>query len=310
MSSDVDGPVFDFHARLAPVPGALERLLDVHDRCGIGAAAVSAGGSIDLLRLSRQLVHGGHVTTDPDNDAVLRACAGSSGRLLPFYFANPHRDPEHYRQRAARFVGLELSPAVHGVRLDDPRTTALTSVAEAAGQPVYVVCLARPGCGVTDLVALAERFPRVTFVLGHSGIGNIDYYGVDLIAPAANIHLETSGGYTSVVRAAIDRLGPHRVLFGSEHPLQHPDAELAKFRALDLPAADWRQIAWDNAHRLLKGNGDDPHHHAPTDAGGLVEPRGTGAASGGPAGRPAGTGGSVAVLRGPVRGDGRSPGQG
>lgn len=273
-------PVFDFHARLAPVPGALERLLDVHDRCGITGAAVSAGGCIDLSRLSEQLVHGGHVTTDPDNDAVLRACAGSSGRLLPFYFANPHRDPGDYRRRAERFVGMEISPAVHGVPLNDPRTRALTAVAESAGHPVYVVCLARPGCGVADLVGLAERFPRITFVLGHSGVGNIDYYAVDLIAPVANIHLETSGGYTSVVRAAVDRLGPDRVLFGSEHPLQHPDVELAKFRALCLPAADWRRIAWDNAHRLLKGNGDDPDRHAPPDARGLVEPRRAGAAPG------------------------------
>lgn len=273
MSSDLAGPVFDFHARLAPVPGALERLLDVHDRCGITAAAVSAGGCIDLSRLSRQLVHGGHVTTDPDNDAVLRACAGSAGRLLPFYFANPHRDPAYYRQRAAEFAGMEISPAVHGVPLDDPRTTTLTAVAEAAGHPVYVVCLARPGCEVADLVALAGRFPAVTFVLGHSGIGNIDYYAVDLVAPVANIHLETSGGYTSVVRAAVDRLGSGRVLFGSEHPLQHPDVELAKFRALELSTEDWRRIAWDNAHRLLKGDGDDPDHHTPPDARGLVDAR-------------------------------------
>jgi predicted TIM-barrel fold metal-dependent hydrolase len=287
----VAGPVFDFHARLVPRPGALEQLLDVHDRCGIGAGAVSAGGCIDLSRLSRQLVHGGHVTTDPDNDAVLHACATSSRRLLPFYFANPHRDPENYRQRAAQFVGVEISPAVHGIPLDDPRTRALIAVAEAADHPVYVVCLSRPGCEVADLVALADRFPRVTFVLGHSGIGNIDYYAVELVAPVPNIHFETSGGYTSVVRAAVDQLGPDRVLFGSEHPLQHPDVELAKFRALSLSAADWRRIAWENAHRLLKGNGNDPDHQSPPEARGLVDSRRAGPASGRPADRPAGAGG-------------------
>jgi predicted TIM-barrel fold metal-dependent hydrolase len=41
------------------------------------------------------------------------------------------------------------------------------------------------------------------------------------------------------------------VLFGSEYPLQHPSVELAKFQALGVPPDQWRQIAWDNAHRLL-----------------------------------------------------------
>lgn len=244
-------PVLDFHVRLAPRPGARERLLSTMDDCGLDRAVVCAGGTIDLDRLSRQLIEGGHVETDADNDAVLKVCAGAGGRLVPFFFANPHRPPEVYRARAAEFRGLEVSPAVHGVGLTDPRVAALVGVAAEAGHPVYVVCLDRPGAGVADLVGLARRFPEVTFVLGHSGIGNIDFYALALIRDEPTILLETSGGYTCVAEAAVHRLGAGRVLFGSEYPLQHPDVELAKFRALRLPPEQWRQIAWDNAHRLL-----------------------------------------------------------
>jgi predicted TIM-barrel fold metal-dependent hydrolase len=88
-------------------------------------------------------------------------------------------------------------------------------------------------------------------VLGHSGIGNLDFYAIDLIRPEPTIVLETSGGYTCVAEAALSRLGPGRVVFGSEYPLQHPAVELAKFQALRLPPEQWRQVAWDNAHRLL-----------------------------------------------------------
>ena len=248
-------PIFDFHARLAPRPGSADRLLATLDTCRIDRAAVAAGGTIDLGRLSRQLVEGGHVDTDPDNDAVLAACAGSAGRLLPFYFANPRRGGQPYRERAAEFVGLEISPAVHGVQLADRRVAELVAVAGAAGHPVYIVCLSRPGSGVADLAALAERFAEVTFVLGHSGVGNIDFYAVDLVAPRPNVLVETSGGYTSVLRAALDRLGPDRVLFGSEYPLQHPSVELAKFAALDLPADQWRRVGWENAIHVLERTG-------------------------------------------------------
>jgi predicted TIM-barrel fold metal-dependent hydrolase len=245
-------PVFDFHTRLSARQGDLDRLLTTLDSCRIDRAAVSAGGTIDLGRLSRQLVEGGYVDTDPDNDAVLRACAASGGRLVPFFFANPRRGAEHYRERAGEFRGLEVSPAVHGVELTDRRTAELVSVAGDFEHPVYVVCLGRPGSGVADLAGLADLFADVTFVLGHSGVGNIDFYGVELVASRPNIVLETSGGYTSVLRAALDRLTPSRVLFGTEFPLQHPSVELAKFAALNLPADQWRQVAWDNAIRLLE----------------------------------------------------------
>ncbi|MET0491975.1 MAG: amidohydrolase family protein [Actinoplanes sp.] len=244
-------PVFDFHARLAPVPGAVERLLATLDASGIERAALCAGGTIDLHQLSRQLVQGGHVTTDPDNDAVLTACRGSGGRLVPFYFANPHRPAQEYEKRAADFHGLEVSPAVHGVPIADPRTSDLVEVAAAVGHPVYIVCLIREGSGVRDLAALASRFPGTTFVLGHSGTGNIDFDAIDVIAPVPNIMVETSGGYSSVLAEALRRLGAERLLFGSEFPLQHPDVELAKFRAVGLTPQQWARIAWHNAHRVL-----------------------------------------------------------
>jgi uncharacterized protein len=244
-------PVLDFHVRLAPRPQARDRLLSTLDECGLDRAVVCAGGTIDLERLSRQLIEGGHIEADADNDAVLAACVDTGGRLVPFFFANPHRPPGTYRERAAEFRGLEVSPAVHGVALTDSRVTALFDVAAEFGHPVYVVCWTRPGATVADLVAVARRYPRVSFVVGHGGIGNIDLYALTLIEDEPNIALETSGGYTCVAEAALRRLGAERVVFGSEYPLQHPAVELAKFQALRTPPEQWRQIAWENAHRLL-----------------------------------------------------------
>ncbi|MFG2877637.1 amidohydrolase family protein [Streptomyces sp. NPDC048337] len=244
-------PVLDFHVRLAPVPQAPGRLLATMDECGIGRAVVCAGGTMPLAQLSRFLVEGGNIESDADNDAVLRACAASDGRLIPFFFANPHRDPEHYRRAAADFRGMEISPAVHGIGLDDPRTAGLVDVAREVGHSVYTVCLERSGSRVADLVSLATRYPEVTFVLGHAGIGNIDLYAVELIAPLRNVLLETSGGYTIVARTAVDQLGADRLLFGSEAPLQHPEVELTKLRRLGLDDDAWQKIAWRNACRLL-----------------------------------------------------------
>ncbi|MCY9786957.1 amidohydrolase family protein [Nocardiopsis sp. EMB25] len=253
----MDTRVFDAHAHLAPGAEATDRLLTTMDGCGIDRAVVVAGGTIDPLRLSRQIIEGGGSTEDVDNDAVLAGCERSGGRLVPFFFANPHSGPDAYREAGAGFRGLKLAPGVHGVRISDPRTHALVGVAKDLGHPVYLHCLARAGFGVTDLVDLAAREPDVTFVLGHAGVGDMDLYGIESIRPRPNILFETSGGYSAVVAAALRRLGPERVLFGSEYPLQHPEVELVKYRLLGLEEPAWRRVTWTNA-RLLVGEEPAP----------------------------------------------------
>lgn len=245
--------IFDAHAHLAPGEGAADRLLEVMDSCGIDRAVVVAGGVVDPDLLSRQIIEGGALDRDADNDGVWAACEPTGGRLIPYFFANPHRAGADYRGDGRRFHGLKLAPSVHGVPLTDPRHAELAAIAEEYGHGVYLHCVQRPGFGVADLVTLARGFPRVTFVLGHAGVGDMDLYGIDLITPAPNILFETSGGYSAVVRAALNRLGPGRVLLGTEYPLQHPSVELAKYRALKLSDREWAQVAWDNTSRLTGG---------------------------------------------------------
>lgn len=244
-------PIFDFHARLVRNGNRLDELLRTMRQAGIERAAVAAGGVIPLAQLSRQIVEGGSCDVDADNAGILESCRRSGGRLQPVFFANPHRGVDHYLRDAGDFAALELAPAVSGIPLTDERTVGLVLAASEIGHPVYLHCLAREGFRIPDLVAVAASVPGATLVLAHSGIGHIDVYGVQLIESQMNILLETSGGYTHVLRFALERLGPARLLFGSEFPLQDPEVELAKYRSVAISPAAWRQVAWENASRLL-----------------------------------------------------------
>ncbi|MEV6841947.1 amidohydrolase family protein [Actinoplanes sp. NPDC051411] len=241
--------VFDFHARL--VPGGDGRLLQAMDRAGIDRAAVSAGGLIGLDELSVQITYGGRVETPADNSAVAQACERSGGRLLPFYFADPRRDVDAYRKEAEHFRGLEISPAVHGFRLDEPAVAELVAIAAAMRHPVYVVTTGRPGCRPADLARLAFEFPQAVLVWGHCGHTGLEMAGLAELAPLSNVVAELSGCLTVTARTAIDRLGAGRVLFGTEFPLQHPAVELAKCAALGLEPADRDRVLRTNACRLL-----------------------------------------------------------
>ncbi|MFI5932231.1 amidohydrolase family protein [Actinoplanes sp. NPDC051494] len=240
--------ILDFHARL--VPGD-DRLLPTMDGAGIERAAVSAGGLIGLDRLSAQIDAGGRAEAGAANDEVYERCARSAGRLLPFYFADPFRDVAAYAQRSSLFRGLEISPAVHGFRLDHPAVAALVETAARAAHSVYMVTLARAGARPADLVRLARTFPQVTFVWGHCGHTGLDFAGLTTIAPEPNILAELSGCLTVTARAAIDRLGAARVLFGTEYPLQHPQVELAKIAVLGLTPTQRTAVLGANARRIL-----------------------------------------------------------
>jgi hypothetical protein len=246
------GEVVDFHVRLPPRPGAGEALLAGMDRLGIAASVVVAGGLVRSEVLSRHLREGGFVRGEVDNASVLSLAETTGGRLLPCWFGNPHGGLDAYRTSGSSYVGLELSPAVHGVRLDCPEVADFIEAASELGHWVYVVCINRPGCDVPTLAAVAARHPEVTFVLGHLGYGNIDFHGLGLVVGHPNVVVETSGGYSTVLAFAIEELGSDRVLFGSEHPLQDPRVELTKVDVLELPPAQRAAVLGGNARRLLK----------------------------------------------------------
>ncbi|WP_067501975.1 amidohydrolase family protein [Actinoplanes sp. TFC3] len=245
--------IIDFHARLHP------GLLSGMDAAGIDRAAVSAGGLIGLDRLSVHLTEGGRAEVKAANDDVYDHCARSAGRLLPVYFADPVRDLRSYTSDAREFCGLELSPAVHGFRLDDPRVADLLLVAAEVRHFVYVVTVGRAGAQARDLARLAGAHPSLTFVWGHCGHTGLDFLGLTEVSPVPNVMAELSCCLTVTARAAVDRLGVSRVLFGTEAPLQDPGVELAKIAALDLSPRDRHAVLAGNAGRVLRLGPAQPH---------------------------------------------------
>ena len=53
------------------------------------------------------------------------------------------------------------------------------------------------------------------------------------------------------VALAVARLGPHRVVYGSDAPIRHQAVTLAKVLSAGLPPATVRDVLWNNAARLL-----------------------------------------------------------
>jgi predicted TIM-barrel fold metal-dependent hydrolase len=233
--------IVDGHAHVgASAHGNLGVLLQQLDESGIDRVLVVPGGMVDVREMSRVLM--GKVRPDPNipNHLVYDALERQPDRVYGFVCLNPREGAAAVRMMEDGFRhgcrGVKLAPIVHQCPFDEP---ALAEVAAACGErgfPVYTHVLPKPGCTTDDFAALARRWPGTNFILGHMGFGPGDADAIDFAAELANLCLETSQGNYLIMRMALERLGPGKLIFGSEFPLGHPRAELVKVRLLD-PAA-------------------------------------------------------------------------
>src|SRR5262249_29941360 len=104
---------------------------------------------------------------------------------------------------------------------------------------------------------LATEYPDVPFIIPHLGSFADDWGAqmalVDHLERHPNVYADTSGVRRfDVLREAVRRAGPGKIIFGSDGPWLHPGVELAKVRALGLRPEQERLVLGENLLRLLR----------------------------------------------------------
>jgi len=112
-----------------------------------------------------------------------------------------------------------------------------------------------------NFVDVLRSFPGLTLVLAHMARGYLDE-AVEIMQTYPNVYLDTSsaieGTYTPHMLsdeeavAMIRRVGPDRVLFGSDWPWFHPIKDAQRIDSLPLSAEEKRLVFYENAQRILK----------------------------------------------------------
>ena len=182
-----------------------------------------------------------------DETSVSSAVTRHPSRLVGFCMLDPTGDDAPERARRALDSGIRglcLFPAMHRFALTDVCVDRI--LARAAAHParpaVFVHCGVlsvgvRKKLGLTspfemrlgqplDLHALAGRYPKVPLIIPHFGAGLLRE-ALMLADLCPNVHLDTSSsnswmryvpGLTlaQVFRAALDVVGPDRLLFGTD----------------------------------------------------------------------------------------------
>ena len=230
--------IVDGHVHISDTDyGNVDVLLHQLDRAGIARALCVPGGMIDVRQFSRVLT--GRLHPDPSipNHLLYGALARHSDRLDGLVCVNPRHGAAALEMMHEGFEhgcrGVKLAPLVHRFGFSEPVLEEIAAACAERGFPVYSHVLPAPGATTGDYAALARRCPGTRFILGHMGFGPCDLDAIEFAAELANLYLETSLGSYLALRDALARLGPRKLIFGSEFPLGHPKAELENVLLLD-----------------------------------------------------------------------------
>lgn len=252
---------------LMSTPGDIFTRFDAHVHMGRWRTPDFRGRTSNIDDVARILTGAGITgallmpTDTGDNEGVLRAIAGFKGKPEFLFAAWIKPDAtgliEFLHKNAARIRALKFHPSFQRIPITDDAYRPYLEHAAERRLPVVVHCGRwQEVAGYGLALEAAGRFPGIPFILSHMGGDS-----PELITSTSqavrdrhldNVYLGTESirEYWLVSRAA-ELLGPDRLLFGSDHNLNHPASFLAVVEALDLPDTDRALVLGGNARRLL-----------------------------------------------------------
>jgi predicted TIM-barrel fold metal-dependent hydrolase len=186
------------------------------------------------------------------NRDVARIVASRPGRFYGFAFVHSERDRGRVAALVAEAVRRHGFCGIKVHRHDARITREICETARAFSLPVLYDVMGE----VSVVELLAREYPDVPFVIPHLGSFADDWRAqtalIDHLVRHPNVLTDSSGiRRFDILREAVERAGPRKLLFGSDGPWLHPGVELAKIELLHLSPADERLVLAENFLRLI-----------------------------------------------------------
>lgn len=200
------------------------------------------------------------------NDVVRRAVADHPGRFDGLMRVDPWHGPraieEFLRSIDGRGIaGLYLDPWEDHFTISDPLVDPVIEHARERRLPVMINGGYPTFSHPSQIQALAQRHPDVTFIATHGGQINISGMLLGdaqrMLQACPNIIIETSGIYREdFIEDCVAEFGAYRVIFGSGAPVFDQGFETLRIRLAHLGEDVKQAIGWDNGRRLFGHDGN------------------------------------------------------
>lgn len=193
-----------------------------------------------------------------DNDRLCRVAGQAPGRFIPFGSAWPQMGAAAVEE-ARRCIqdlgmrGLKFHPWIQGFYTGERVFGEICALAGDLGVPVLfhdgTPCYSLP----EQYAGLARRFPKTTFVLGHSGI-LWSWRSALEASRQPNIWLCLCGPHQRAIEEICRRADPDRLLWGTDYGFGFADSvgyRLNIFLQAQVPDGLKEKVLGDNALRLV-----------------------------------------------------------
>jgi predicted TIM-barrel fold metal-dependent hydrolase len=243
--------IIDSHTHIEGLPGCSwqdppEMILGLMDEAGVDRAVVMT--YVDAP--------GDFGDYDPI-DYVNKACQKYPDRLWGFARLNPGKGLEaiellQYAIIELDFKGLKLHPFGYRQAPDSEQTLTLIREAATLGVPTLFHCGDEENTTPLMIARAAQKVPEAKIILGHMG----GYFHVAEALRVAkkypNLYLETSAcPYPDMIKAAVEAVGPDRVLYASDGPGCPPRLEIHKVRLAELNPEDEAKVLGKSFLKLI-----------------------------------------------------------
>jgi uncharacterized protein len=191
-----------------------------------------------------------------ENDFIAGLVAAHPDRLFGFGQVQPQADDaiEQIAELAQRpgILGLKLHPSLHGYHVaDHGLLDPVWAACREHGLAILVNALDDPFVTPLGIEEIARGFPEVPVLIGHMGaVWNVPEACI-VAARNDNLYLETSATLLSDVRVAYARVGPEKIVMGSEYPGSDFDLERMKIAKAIEDEHDRALVEGGNIARIL-----------------------------------------------------------
>lgn len=149
-------------------------------------------------------------------------------------------------------IGWKIMPSTQGHGLLTPLLDPLLDIAAEFARPVYVVTGVPVVSEPLQLGELARRRPDVLFIMGRSGRTDFSLDLFPALEGNPNVLAETAYNGPGVIRDMVAKLGPGRVLFASDAPMNDIPLEVKRVRNSGLSEAELAAVLHENLAALIK----------------------------------------------------------
>jgi predicted TIM-barrel fold metal-dependent hydrolase len=213
-----------------------------------------SAGRIGIQRMYGSSIVALRGDAESGNNDALALHAKYPGRFFPYFVFKPN-----YPEEAERTIALAETTKMPRFKIHDdgndlPYDDKLYfPLYEYANRIEGVILVHTYGKKhVVPIMKVAEEFPRIKILLGHSGIFEEEIYA-EAVRKHDNIWLETCSSFAwyGLIERLIAMGGADRVLFGTDMPFMSPDQQIGRVLFARITDEAKRMVLGLNAQRLL-----------------------------------------------------------